>query len=64
MQTEHLCVLRMKCEVGTMKIFVTDRSKVVLLLLIIFVFVVLCCLFIAALWSPIGKELASWLSCM
>ena len=22
------------------------------------------CLFIAALWSPAGKELATWLSCM
>ena len=27
-----------------------------------FVFVMLSCLFIAALWSPDGKGLASWLS--
>ena len=26
--------------------------------------VVLSCRFLAALWSPAGKELASWLSCM
>ena len=30
----------------------------------VFVFVMLCCLFIAALWSPIGKGLAPWLSCV
>ena len=29
-----------------------------------FVFVMLSCLFIAALWSPAGKGLASWLSCL
>ena len=29
-----------------------------------FVFVMLSCLFIAALWSPVGKGLAYWLSCM
>ena len=29
-----------------------------------FVFVMISCLFIAALWSPTGKGLASWLSCM
>ena len=28
----------------------------------VFVFVMLCCLFIAALWSPIGKGLTPWLS--
>ena len=27
-------------------------------------FVMLSCLFIAALWPPDGKGLASWLSCM
>ena len=27
-------------------------------------FVMLSCLFIAALWSPAGKGLASWLSCV
>ena len=31
---------------------------------ICFVFVMLSCLFIAALWSPVGKGLNSWLSCM
>ena len=29
-----------------------------------FVFVMLSCLFIAALWSPAGKSLTSWLSCV
>ena len=29
-----------------------------------FVFVMLSCLFIAALWSPAGKRLTSWLSFM
>ena len=28
------------------------------------VFVVLSCLFLVALWSPTGKGLASWLSCL
>ena len=28
------------------------------------VFAMLSCLFIATLWSPAGKELTSWLSCM
>ena len=50
-------------------IFFTDRSKAVLLLLILFVIyvfmsVMLSCLFNAALWSPAGKGLISWLSCM
>ena len=30
----------------------------------VFVFVILSCLFLAALWSPAGKGLASWLSGM
>ena len=46
----------------------TDRSKVMLLLWVFcylcFVFALLSCLFIAALWSPTGKGLASWLSCV
>ena len=29
-----------------------------------FVFVMLSYLFIAALWSPAGKKMASWLSCV
>ena len=29
-----------------------------------FVFVKLSCLFIATLWSPAGKVLTSWLSCL
>ena len=29
-----------------------------------FVFVMLSCLFVAALWSPAGKGLPSWLSCV
>ena len=27
-------------------------------------FVVMSCLFFVALWSPAGKELTSWLSCV
>ena len=51
--------------------FFTDRSKAVLLLWILFcylcftvVFIILSCLFLAALWSPAGKGLTSWLSCL
>ena len=29
-----------------------------------FIFVMLSCLFLAALWSPAGKELTDWLSCV
>ena len=36
----------------------------VLFLLFVIVFVILACLFLAALWSPVGKELTSWLSYM
>ena len=47
--------------------FLTDRSKTALLLRILFLLfvfnVVLSCLFLAALWSPAGKELTSWFSC-
>ena len=48
----------------------TDHSKAVLLFMIIHVIYVLCllcfpeCLFNAALWSPAGKGLTSWLSFM
>ena len=46
----------------------TDRSKAVLfcrsILLYVFVFVILYCLFPAALWSPTGQGLATWLSCV
>ena len=47
-----------------------DRSKAVLLLWIVLlvmlmlVYVVLSCLFLVALWSPAGKGLTSWLSCL
>ena len=34
------------------------------ILLLVFVFAILSCLFLAALWSPVGKGLAYWLSCM
>ena len=51
--------------------FLTDRSKAMLLLSIFFViyvfmfaFAILSCLFLAASWSPAGKGLTSWLSCM
>ena len=66
------CVLvniRINGEVGVVK-QVSDRSKAVLLVWIFFlklcfVLVKLSCLFIAAaLWSPSGKGLNSWLSCV
>ena len=67
MRTKHLFVLihiRNKGEVVTVK----HVLALVLLLWIIFVICVcqsiLSCLFLAALWSPVGKGLASWLSCM
>ena len=52
-------------EVLQLNIF-TDRSKAILILWIIcvflcFVFLMLSRLFIAALWSPAGKGLTSWL---
>ena len=51
------------------KIVFTDRFKAELLLWILdsylcFVFVMFSCLFIAALWSPVWKRLAFWLSCV
>ena len=33
-------------------------------LCVVFFFVILSCLFLAALWSPVGKVLTSWLSCV
>ena len=33
-------------------------------LLLVLVFAMLACLFFAALWSPVGKVLTSWLSCV
>ena len=46
-------------------LFFTDSSNALLLLWIIFVIYILCImlsrLFIAALWSPTGKGLTSWL---
>ena len=68
MLTKHLFVLihiRNKGEVSAVK-----HGKAVLLLWIIIVIcvsfrtVMLSCLFLAALWSPAGKGLTSWLSCM
>ena len=79
MQTKHLCVfihiIRSKAEIGTVKLvlsppviflvtvprqyFLKDSS-----FLSVFGFVILLCLFLAALWSPVGKGLAYWLSCM
>ena len=35
-----------------------------LYLCVMFVFVVLSCLFLVALWSPAGKRLTFWLSCV
>ena len=78
MQTKHLCVLVhvwTKVEVGAPLSRFKPSSKIfywpfqtVLLLWIFYVFSVLCLLclctrlFICALWSSAGKELASWLS--
>ena len=50
----------------------TDHSKAVssfvdphcVFLCFVFVFGIMSSLFIAALWSPAGEGLASWLSCM
>ena len=62
-----------KGEVGAVKPsseYFTDRSKAVLLLwifLLVMLHVDVCCpscLFLASLWSPAGKGLTSWLSCM
>ena len=49
------------------EIFFTDRSRTVLLLWILLCYlcvmsVMLSCLLFAALWSPDGKGMASWLS--
>ena len=49
--------------------FLTDRSKAVFLLwifffLFVFVYAMLSCMFLAAMWSPVGKGQTSWLSCM
>ena len=50
------------------KLIFTDRSKAVLLWILFcklcFVFVMLSCLFIAALWSPVGKGVTSLLCYM
>ena len=66
------CVLvhiKIKGEVGAVKVkYFTDSSKTVFLLWIFYVFSVLCLLYlcarlhICALWSPAGKGLTFWLS--
>ena len=73
MPTKQLCVLvfiRINDEVGISPpvFFFTDRSNAVLLLWIpfsywcfMFAFVMLSCLLLAALWSPAGKGLTSWI---
>ena len=45
-------------------VFSTDHSFVDLFCYLCFVFFMFSCLFIVALWSPAGKELASRLSCL
>ena len=75
----HFCVLvhvGVADEVGAVGLvwalkYFFDRYGTVLLLWIFFIyscftfaFVVLPCLFLATLWSPAGKGLASWLSCV
>ena len=79
MQTKYIRVLihiRTKGEVGTVKTSLSPPVKFVLLTFprrrffygpfcyLCLVFVMLSCLFMAALWSPARKWLASWLSCM
>ena len=72
MQTDHLRVLihiRKKGEFGNVKHikpsndFLTERFRRCFFcgsfLLFVFVFVILPCLFLAALWSPVGKGLTS-----
>ena len=49
--------------------FLTDHSKVALFSVapfcyLCFMFFILSCLVLAALWSPAGEELTSWLSCV
>ena len=64
---EFLSLLYLGLNVSPPVKYFTDRSKAVLLLWSICVIYVLCllyfraCLFIAALWSPAGKGLISWL---
>ena len=41
--------------------YFTDRSKAKTSFALCLVFLMLSCLFIAALWSPAGKGLTSWL---
>ena len=38
--------------------------SIIFVIFCVFVFVILSCLFLATLWSPAGKGLTSWLSCM
>ena len=72
MRTKHLCVLihiRNKGEVGTEIVLLTVQGGASFVdpfcyLCFVFVFVILSCLFPAALWSPAGKGLTSWLSCV
>ena len=49
-------------------VFVAEQASLSIILLdfdyLCFLFFMLSCLFIAALWSPAGKGLTSWLSCM
>ena len=66
MQTKHLCETGLNPSVK----YFTNRSKAVLLSWIIYVIAVLLLLwfrarlFIDDLWSPAGKGLTSWLSCV
>ena len=65
MRTKHLCVLiniRIKGEVGI--VGTVPRQYFFVDFFYVFVFAILSCLFLASLWSPAGKGLISWLSCM
>ena len=75
MRTKHMCV---KGEAGARLVTSTSLSPPVNFLLTVprrcffcgsfllfeCVFAILSCLFLAALLSPVGKVLTSWLSCM
>ena len=79
MRTKHLFVLidiRNKGAVDTVK-YVKTLQYVILMMvpmrgsfcesfcyLSLMLYIILSCLFLAALWSPAGKELTSWFSCI
>ena len=59
--TERLCSPRSKWNHASIFLL---KYESLLLYMFKFVFIMLLCLFLAALWSPEGKGLPSWLSCV